>query len=196
MLPEKYINEIYPREEGFVQPYCDDPLGNNNPAEGLYMQILNSAQKYVYITSPYLILDNEMITVLCGAARAGVDVRIVTPKHPDKWYVHPVTQYYYEQLLESGVRIYEFTPGFIHSKLFVSDDSVATIGTVNMDYRSFYFHFECGAWMCNNQAVFDIKKHILRIIEDSEEIKYDKWKKRPLPLRFKQSILHLFAPFM
>ena len=194
--PENYINDIYPRTEGFVQPYCDDPLGNNNPAEGLYMQILNSAQKYVYITSPYLILDNEMITVLCGAARAGVDVRIVAPKHPDKWYVHPVTQYYYEQLLEAGVRIYEFTPGFIHSKLFVSDDSVATVGTVNMDYRSFYFHFECGAWMCNNQAVLDIKKHILRIIEDSEEIKYDKWKKRPLALKFKQSLLHLFAPFM
>ncbi len=195
-LPGRYIVDIFPKSEGFVQPYCDDPIGKQNPAEGLYMQILNSAQRYVYIASPYLILDNEMITCLCGAARSGIDVRIVTPKKHDKWYVHPVTQYYYSELLEAGVKIYEFTPGFMHSKIFVSDDSVATIGSVNMDYRSFFFNFECGAWMCKLQAVFDIKKHMLRIIEDSEEITLKAWKKRPIKEKLKQFILHLFSPFM
>ncbi len=195
-LPGRYIVDIFPKSEGFVQPYCDDPMSKNNPAEGLYMQILNSAQKYVYIASPYLILDNEMLSCLCGAARSGIDVRIITPKKYDKWYVHPVTQYYYSELLEAGIKIYEFTSGFIHSKLFVSDDSVATIGTVNMDYRSFFFNFECGAWMCNVRAVHDIKKHILKIIEDSEEITLNKWKKRPVRERFKQFVLHLLSPFM
>ncbi|MEG1887232.1 MAG: cardiolipin synthase [Oscillospiraceae bacterium] len=193
---EKYIVRVFPPCEGFVQPYADDPLGRQNPAEGLYMQILGSAQKYVYIASPYLILDNTMLSVLCYAAKSGIDVKIITPKKWDKWYVHPVTQFYYGELLEAGVKIYEFTPGFMHSKLFVSDDRVATIGSVNTDYRSFYFHFECGAWMCNNQAVYDIKDHFLRIIEDCEEIIPEKWAKRPIKLKIKQTILHLFAPFM
>lgn len=193
---ESHIVRVFPPCEGFVQPYCDNPFDYRNPAEGLYMQILNSAQKYVYIVSPYLVLDNTMVMELEFAAKSGIDVRIVTPKKWDKWYVHPVTQYYYDELLKAGVKIYEFTPGFIHSKLFVSDDRVATIGTVNMDYRSFFFHFECGAWMCNNQTVYDIKNHILRIIEDSEEIMDEKWSKRGIRLRFKQAFLHLLAPFM
>lgn len=182
--------------EGFVQPYCDGPLNDRNPAEGLYMQILNTAQRYVYITTPYLILDSEMTTLLCLAAKSGIDVRIITPKIWDKWYVHPATQYSYEELLEAGVRIYEYTPGFIHSKIFVSDDRVATVGTVNMDFRSFYFHFECGTWFSNMDVVGDIKADVLRIMEKSEEIRLDKWRRRPLGMRLKQSILHLFAPFM
>ena len=184
------------RGEGFVQPYCDGPLSDKNPAEELYMQILNTAQRYVYITTPYLILDSEMTTVLCLAAKSGVDVRIITPKIWDKWYVHPVTQYSYEELLEAGVRIYEYTPGFVHSKIFVSDDRVATVGTVNMDFRSFYFHFECGAWISNMEVVGDIKEDVLRIMAQSEEIRLEKWRRRPLGMRFKQSLLHLFAPFM
>ncbi len=194
---EKYMVEIFPKCEGFVQPYSVSPLDHDrNPGGGLYMQMLNSAKDYVYIASPYLVLDSEMTAALCGAALSGIDVRIITPKKWDKWYVHPVTQYYYEQLLESGVKIYEFTPGFIHSKLFVSDDSVATVGTVNMDYRSFYYNFECGAWMCNVRAVGDIKRHMLRIMEDSDEITLSEWEKRPMSLKAKQFILHLFAPFM
>lgn len=184
------------RSEGFVQPYCDGPLNDKNPAEELYMQILNTAQRYVYITTPYLILDSEMTTVLCLAAKSGIDVRIVTPKIRDKWYVHPVTQYSYEELLEAGIRIYEYTPGFIHSKIFVSDDRVATVGTVNMDFRSFYFHFECGAWISNMDVVGDIKDDVLRIMDESEEIRLDKWRRRPLGMKLKQGVLHLFAPFM
>ncbi|MBO5912879.1 MAG: cardiolipin synthase, partial [Clostridia bacterium] len=146
--------------------------------------------------TPYLILDNTMTTALTSAAKAGVDVRIITPSIGDKWYVHPVTQFNYQELLEAGVRIFEYDPGFVHSKLFVSDDAVATCGTINMDYRSFYFHFECGVWMCSVPAVKDIKEHFAELQDDSTEIVLSKWLKRPKLMKFKQALLNLFAPFM
>ncbi len=182
--------------DGFYIPYCDDPLNYKNPAAGIYMQILNNAQRYVYIATPYLILDNNMINALCLAAKSGVDVRISTPSIPDKWYVHPVTQYYYSELMESGVKIYEYTPGFIHSKMFLSDDKVATVGTINMDYRSLYLHFECGLWMCSTKSIGAIKQNFTDIFSESQEINPDEWKKRPLLMKLKQAVLHLFAPFM
>ena len=191
-----HISESIIPVKGYALPYCDDPLGNENPAEGIYMQILNTAQKYVYITTPYLIIDSTMITVLQIAAKSGIDVRIITPHIPDKWYVHPVTQYNYLELLEAGVKIYEYTPGFIHSKIFLSDDSVATVGTVNMDYRSFMLHFECGVWFTNKDTVADIKDSFNEILEQSQEIKLEEWKKSPLILRLKRAILHIFAPFL
>ncbi len=181
---------------GFVQPYADGPLNDVNPAEGLYLRILGSAKNYVYITTPYLILDNEMLTALITAAQSGVDVRIVTPKIRDKWYVHPVTQSYYEELLEAGVRIFEYTPGFIHSKVFVSDDTVATVGTVNMDFRSFYYHFECGVWICDNPVIEEIKEDVLSNMVRGEEILLKEWRHRPLRQKIKQAALRLFAPLM
>lgn len=191
-----HISEEKVLEKGFLLPYADGPLDNKNPAEGIYMQILNSAQRYVYITTPYLIIDNSMKECLNLAAKSGIDVKIITPHIPDKWYVHPVTQYNYYDLLEAGVKIYEYTPGFIHSKIFVSDDSVATVGTVNMDYRSFIMHFECGVWMCHNKTVYDIKDHFNTLLLQCEEITLEKMKKAPLFVRLKRAILHLFAPFM
>lgn len=181
---------------GYVLPYCDGPLKSRHPAEGIYMQMINTAQRYVYITTPYLIIDSTMTTVLTNAARSGVDVRIITPHIPDKWYVHPVTQYNYYELLEAGVKIYEYTPGFIHSKLFVSDDSVATVGTVNMDYRSFFLHFECGVWMSGNESVTDICNHFRQILSESTEITLEAWQNAPLKTKLKRGILHIFAPFM
>ena len=192
----EHLNMTKAENDGFVIPYCDDPLNDKDPAEGIYLQILNTAQKYVYITSPYLIIDNTMKTALCMAAKSGVDVRIITPHIPDKFYVHPVTQYNYLELLQAGVRIYEYTPGFVHSKLFVSDDKIATVGTVNMDYRSFIFHFECGVWICDNSSVTDIKAHINTLFEASKEIKLEEWKKRPVINRIKEAIFHIFAPLM
>ena len=183
-------------EKGFLLPYADGPLDNKNPAEGIYMQILNSAQRYVCITTPYLIIDNSMKECLCLAAKSGIDVKIITPAIPDKWYVHPVTQHNYYDLLESGVHIYEYTPGFIHSKIFVSDDSVATVGTVNMDYRSFIMHFECGVWICDNKTVLDIKEHFDTLLSYCEEITLEKMKNENILVRFKRAILHFFAPFM
>ncbi len=193
---ENYLVDYKVEGDGFVIPYADGPTSDGNSAEGIYSQILNTAQRYVYITTPYLIIDNAMKNNLMMAAKSGIDVRIVTPHIPDKWYVHYVTQYNYSELLEAGVKIYEYEKGFIHSKLFVSDDSVATVGTVNMDYRSFVFQFECGAWICNSNTVTDIKCDILEIIKGSKEITIDPWKKRPFKHKFLQAFLHLFAPFM
>jgi len=186
----------YNQTKGFILPYCDGPLDDRLPAKGIYLQMINSARSFLYITSPYLILDATMTEALCRAAKSGVDVRIVCPKKWDKWYVHPVTQYNYSELLESGVRIYEYTPGFIHSKLFIADDRFATVGTVNMDYRSFYFHFELGVWLLETPSVKDIKRNILETMEKSEEILKEDWKNRPKSQKIKQSFLHLFAPFM
>ena len=191
-----YLCEFSTENDGFYIPYCDDPINKNNPAAGIYMQILNNAQKYVNIATPYLILDANMVNSLCLAAKSGVSVNIVTPSVPDKWYVHPVTQYYYAELMESGVNIYEYKPGFMHSKLFLSDDHVATVGTVNMDYRSFYLHFECGVWMCGTKTIVQIKENFNEILNDSVKISPEDWKRRPKLLKIKQSILHLFAPFM
>ncbi len=184
------------RNDGFYIPYPDDPLGDKNPAAGVYLQILNNAQKYVYIATPYLILDSHLSGSLCLAAKSGVEVKIVTPSVPDKWYVHPVTQYYYSELLAAGVNIYEYSPGFIHSKIFISDDSVATVGTINTDYRSLYLHFECGVWMCGSKTIKDIKENFEEILAVSKKIDPNEWKKRPLWQKLKQNVLHLFAPFM
>ncbi len=180
----------------YVLPYCDGPMDGHSAAQGIYMQILNTAHRYVYIATPYLILDNNMTNVLTLAAKSGVDVRIVTPYIPDKSYVHPVTQYYYSELLQAGARIFEYTPGFIHSKIFISDDQVATVGTVNMDYRSFVFHFECGTWFTDPATIGEMKAQFDAILSESKEIFYERWHHRSRLMRLKQWFWHLFAPFM
>ena len=122
-------------------------------AENIYLNIINYAKDYVYIFTPYLIIDEEMCVALCNAAKSGVDVRIVTPGIPDKKLIYKVTRSYYAGLVRQGVRIYEYTPGFIHAKQCVCDGEAATCGTINMDYRSLYLHFENGAFLYNCDAV-------------------------------------------
>lgn len=183
-------------DDGFALPYSDGPLNELNPAEGIYMQILNSAQKYVYIMTPYLVIDDMMTSTLCMAAKSGIEVCIVTPHIPDKWYVHNVTQYNYLELLQSGVKIYEYTPGFLHSKVFLSDDCISNVGSVNMDYRSFVFHFECGVWLSGKETALNIKQHFREILSQSREIKLEDWEKRSVGTRLKQAILHIFGPLM
>ena len=142
----------FPGEEGFVQPYCDSPVDDENVSESVYSTLIQRAKRYVYITTPYLIVDNELVTGLCLAAKSGVDVRIITPGIPDKWYVYYVTQSYYARLVRAGVRIYEYTPGFLHAKLYVCDDEVAVVGSANTDYRSLYLHFENGVRVLRRAA--------------------------------------------
>ena len=154
-MPHRYHPEAF-EEDGFVQPYSDTPLDGEVLGENVYLNIINRARKYVYICTPYLIIDNEMMTALCLAAKSGVDVRIMTPGVPDKKMVFLLTQSYYEQLLEAGVRVYEYQPGFLHAKSFVCDDEIAVVGTINLDYRSLYFHFENGVWFYKNKVVADI----------------------------------------
>lgn len=182
--------------DGYVLPYSDSPMDSKRTAEGIYLQMLNTAHRYVDIATPYLILDDTMNNALILAAKAGVKIRIITPFIPDKKYVHPVTQYYYAELLEAGVEIYEYTPGFMHSKIFLSDDSSATVGTVNMDYRSFFFHFECGIWFTCEDAIRDIRIHFDDMIKDCKQITKEDWAKRKISSKFKQWILHIFSPLM
>lgn len=194
-LPEFYHKELNPKD-GFVQPYGDSPLDHENVGENIYLNIINHAKRYVYIYTPYLIVDNEMTVALQNAAKCGVDVRIVTPGIPDKKLVYLLTQSYYEQLIQNGVRIYQYTPGFLHGKCFVCDDKVATVGTVNLDYRSLYLHFECGVFMYRSQAVMQLKEDALATLKRSAEITLDFCKNRNILIKGAQSILRLFAPLL
>ncbi len=193
--PEKYQTAPF-HSDGFIQPYADSPLDSETTGENIYMNIINRARDYVYIFTPYLIPDNEMIKSLQNAAKSGVDVRIIMPGIPDKRIVFWLSQSYYEPLLECGVRIYQYTPGFLHAKCFVSDDTVATVGSINMDYRSLYLHFECGVWMYQSAAVGKVKEDMLQTIAESEEINMDFCRKRPAIIRPFLGVVRLFAPLM
>ncbi len=182
-------------DDGYVQPFTDAPLDNEPVGETVYMNLINRAKNYVYITTPYLIIDNEMMTALCTAAKSGVDVRIITPHIPDKKAVHMTTRSYYSLLLEAGVRIYEYTPGFIHAKTFVADDIYGVVGTINLDYRSLFLHFECAAWLCRSRAVLSIKETFLETVGVSEEMTAGSIT-MSRTARFKSSVLRLFAPLM
>jgi cardiolipin synthase len=180
--------------------YChvisDGPANNpNNPIETIYMQVINYAKKYVYITTPYLIIEDDMKQALITAVKSGIDVRIITPYIPDKKNVKRLTNYNYGQLLEAGVKIYEYKPGFIHAKTIINEDC-GIVGTINMDYRSFYLHYECGLWMCNRQVIDVIKDDLLDTMDISLAITYQDWKNRPWYLKTYQRILNLFSTLM
>lgn len=183
------------KAKGFVQPYADSPMDKENVGEHVYLQIINNAKDYVYINTPYLIIDDSMISALCLAAKSGVDIRIVTPHKWDKWTVHMTTRSYYRELINAGVKIYEYSKGFIHSKTVVSDDTTATVGTTNFDFRSLYLHFECGALMYNTDAVLEVKEDFLETLNVCQEITA-KDCKCSIPMRVFQDIMRLFAPLM
>jgi len=182
---------------GFYQPFSDGPVNNpRNPAETMYRQIISNAKDYVYISTPYLVIDDSMIDLLCTAAMGGTDVRIITPKVWDKWYVHMVTRSNYGRLLEAGVRIYEYTPGYMHAKTIISDDDHAITGSINMDYRSFNLHFENGVWICGAPVLKEIKDDIVATFALSEEINLQEWRERPWSEKSLQTLLRLFAPLL
>jgi len=180
--------------QGFYQPFSDGPVNNpDNPAEVMYRTIINNAKDYVYITTPYLVIDNTMMEALCTVALGGTDVRIITPKIWDHWYVHMVTQSNYGELLKAGAKIYEYTPGYIHAKTIISDDDHAIAGSINMDYRSFYLHFENGVWICGAPVLKDIKRDIVETFEVCEEMRLEDWLRRPWYVKCLQTVLRLFA---
>lgn len=155
--PHRWHPEPF-EQDGYVVPYADTPLDNEEVGENVYINILNQSKDYVYIATPYLVISDEMETALCLAAKRGVDVRILMPGIPDKPLVFFMAKSYYPPLLKAGVQIYEYTPGFVHAKSYVCDDKIATVGTINMDFRSLYLHFECGTLLYDCKAVRDIKK--------------------------------------
>ena len=178
-----------------VQPYCDSPADDEPVGETVYINMLSRAKKYVYICTPYLVVDNEIMNALTSAAKCGVDVRMICPHIPDKWYVHLVTRSYYAPLMKAGVRIYEYTPGFIHSKTFVCDDDYGICGTINLDYRSLFLHHECAVWMYKSGAIADMKASFLETLEKCEEITRESYR-RPWYVRLGQSLLRVLAPLM
>jgi cardiolipin synthase len=180
---------------GLVQPFFCGPLKDrHNNADMVYQSIMRHAKKYLYITTPYLVLDRAMTDALIRAAKCGVDVRIYTPRHYDKWYVYRVTEGNYGKLLREGIRIFEYVPGFIHAKNLVVDDECAICGSINLDYRSFYFHYECATVFYGGATIFDIKKDILETEKICEEILLEKWRKRPLHRKFVGRLLGFLAP--
>ena len=200
--PEKYMRYLTPKRSelhrgmGYVIPYGDSPFDNENVGEEVYFHILNHAKKYVHIMTPYLILDNEMITTLTRVAKSGIEAVIIMPHIPDKWYAFAVAKTYYKELIESGVQIYEYTPGFVHAKVFVSDDDTATVGTINLDYRSFYHHFECGACFFGNLVVAKVEEDFQETLKKCREVTPDYYKRLPLYQKIVGRIFRLAAPLM
>ena len=184
------------RELGYVIPYADSPFDNENVGEEVYFHILNHAKKYVHIMTPYLILDNEMITTLTRAAKSGIEVIIIMPHIPDKWYAFVVAKTYYKELIESGVQIYEYTPGFVHAKVFVADDDTATVGTINLDYRSLYLHFECGTFIYNNSEIDRIERDFQQTLAKCHKVTLIEVKKRSAFTKIAGQVLRLIAPLM
>lgn len=182
--------------QGFVQPYSDSPLDGERTGENVYLNLIKGAQDYVYITTPYLIIDDEMKRELTMAAERGVDVRIVTPGIPDKKLIYSVTRSYYAGLATRGVRIYEYEPGFIHAKQFLADGEIAAVGTINLDFRSLYLHFENGCLFYDCPAVADLKTDFDELFEISREVTGKYSAKQNVAVRGVQCILRLFSPLM
>ena len=181
--------------DGYVAPYGETPLDNKITAQDIYINMINTSQKYCWIMTPYLIIDNEMVNALILAASRGVDVRIITPGIPDKKMIFSVTRSFYKPLVDGGVKIGEYTPGFVHAKVFVSDDEVATVGTINLDYRSLYLHFENGTYLCGCSTVKDIKRDYTESWQKCHEVHLEELK----PNAFKAFLLtfvKLFASQM
>lgn len=183
-------------ENGIVQPYTDIPMDGEQVGETVYFQMITRAENYIYLTTPYLILDHELLTALQTAAKSGVDVRIITPHIPDKKTVFFLTRSYYKPLLDAGVKIYEYTPGFIHAKSMVTDDRFAVVGSINLDYRSLYLHLENAVWMYNTTAVTAVRDDMLETLSHSEEVHENVLGKMTFLKKLWLSVLRTFAPLM
>lgn len=171
---KKYLGVFDPAPQspasGWVIPYGDSPLDSFRVGEMVYIDILNRAEHYVHIMTPYLILDGELETALRFAAQRGVDVELILPGIPDKPVPYALAKTHYAALLDAGVKIYEYTPGFVHAKVFVSDDSKAVVGSINLDYRSLYHHFECAAYMCGTPCIADIESDFISTRGECREV--------------------------
>lgn len=193
---KEYLTDYKAEADGFVIPFSDEPLDQELVCENAYINIINSAKKYVYICTPYLILDEVMTSALIRAARSGVDVEIITPHIPDKKLVFLMTRSNYKDLIKGGVKIYEFTPGFVHSKVIVCDDEVAIVGTSNFDYRSFYLHFENGIWMYGSKAVGEAKSAHVKVRNAGFEVTMKFVESISVFQKLLSSLLKIFAPLL
>ena len=182
--------------KGYVIPYGDCPLDDDKVGERVYMDILNRAQSYVHIMSPYLILDSEMETAIKFAAERGVDVKIMLPGIPDKAVPYALARTHYASLLQSGVEIYEYTPGFVHAKIFVCDDKEAVVGTINLDYRSLYHHFECAAYMYDVDCIHEIEKDFRATLKKCRRVTKKTMKNDTVSRKIMGVVMKAVAPLM
>ena len=193
--PNVYLPDPVPAD-GLVQPFMDSPLDDEEVSATVFINLISRANRYLYLTTPYLIIDHAMNEALCSAAKAGVDVRIITPHIPDKRRVFELTRAHYEPLVKAGVKVYEYLPGFIHSKTLVCDDKLGMVGTINLDYRSLYLHFECGVWLCGTHSVADIKRDFLDTQAQCDQVTLEEVQGQSWGKRFYRSLLRVFAPLL
>lgn len=193
---EDYLVPFLCESDGYVIPFSDAPTDDESVGANVHLNLIHGAKDYIYIQTPYLILDNVIRDALSLASKNGVDVRIMVPYIPDKKIVNQVTKSNYLYLLESGVRIYEYTPGFVHAKTVVCDDTLGVIGSINFDYRSYFLHFECGVWMYRSKALLDCKQDFLKELMQCHEITYKEYMKTNWIVRLMRSILNLFSPIL
>lgn len=182
--------------DGFIQPFSTSPLDNEQVGKMVYLDLINKSQNYIYITTPYLILDHEIMTALKLAAKKDVDVRIITPHIPDKWYVHRIAWNMYPELIEAGVKIYEYTPGFIHAKSCISDGETAVIGTINLDYRSLYLHFESACVLYRCSVINEMRRDFDETMALSQKITLEDCSNRSVFNKILGCILRIFAPLL
>ena len=192
-----YLNHVnkHIRSEGYAQPYGDEPFDDIMLSENIYLEMIAQAERYIFVFTPYLILSDELTTAFCLAAKRGVDVRIVVPAIPDKKAVYRVTKSNYRHLLKEHVRVYQYTPGFIHSKCLMIDGQRATVGTVNFDYRSLFLHFEDGLYFAENRAVEELEQDMRETFRECRELgEGDRGK--TMVGRLVDSVLHVIAPLL
>lgn len=186
----------YYNSKGYVQPFDDSPLINEPIGETVYLNLINKAKDYIYINTPYLIIDNEMATALKIAAKSGVDIKIVTPYIPDKKFVHAVTKSYYESFIKDGIEIYKFTPGFMHAKTFVVDDEYGVVGSINLDFRSLYLHYECGVWLYKTDSIKSMKDDYLETLKRCHKVTMEECKNTSSIRKVLRLIIRMFAPLL
>ncbi len=182
--------------DGYVLPYTDSPFDGENIGKQVYLDILNRAKNYVHIMTPYLILDDETKYALIYAAKRGVDTCIIMPHIPDKRYAFLLAKSYYRDLIAGGVKIYEYTPGFVHAKVFVADDERSVVGTINLDFRSLYLHFECGVYTYKNKVALDIEKDYQDTLLQCHQVTLEELKKQGIRDKVVGQVFRLFAPLM
>ncbi|HEX2947027.1 MAG TPA: phospholipase D-like domain-containing protein [Clostridia bacterium] len=179
---------------GFVAPYADIPSDREPVGENVYLNLISGARKYIHICTPYFIPGTEMLAMLFLAAKNGVDVKIVTPVTPDNWNIHLITRSYYRQLIENGIEVYEYSPGFIHSKTVVSDQKTGVVGSVNFDFRSLFFHHECAVFMYGTSAIAQMDRDFEEILGASRRITLEECLNGKASVKIAGAFLRLFSP--
>lgn len=181
---------------GFVMPFGDCPLDEYDVGKSVYMDILNRAKDYVYIMTPYMIMDGELENSLTFSAERGVDVRIILPHISDSFVAQALAKTHYKKLLDAGVKVYEYTPGFVHAKVFVSDDVKSVVGSINMDYRSLYHHFECATYMYGTRCIEDIKSDYKDTLAKCQQVTYESIKNDKWYIKLIGKVIKFVAPLI